>query len=298
MARKRASMREGPLAELFRATEAAQRAQSEEQRNAPPSEHAAERPQVKETPADAQLPLETEAPTIVGESVDPDATVEHVYDFEIGRADREAAPASAPSRPEPVVSEASPEPEPQADTRSELRAWMKDNASLLSNTTMLLSIAALALSLLPGTGFVEPYIQALLFGAAFVLLMELHHQWPSDLQLHGLRRPMVSQPHSWRMVGFAFLFQAATAIFAVWAVLANPLILFPLTALGVVFAFRRWYFRRFGQNWIGVAVGILSLVAAILISELLMVIAWAALTGEQVTLEIWIDERDTFEIRD
>jgi hypothetical protein len=192
----------------------------------------------------------------------------------------------------------SPEPEPQADTQSELRAWMKDNASLLSNTTMLLSIAALALSLLPGTGFVEPYIQALLFGAAFVLLMELHHQWPSDLQLHGLRRPMVSQTHSWRMVGFAFLLQAATAIFAVWAVLTNPLILFPLTALGVVFAFRRWYFRRFGQNWIGVAVGILSLVAAILISELLMVIAWAALTGEQVTLEIWIDERDTFEIRD
>ena len=31
MARKRASMREGPLAELFRATEAAQRAQGEQQ---------------------------------------------------------------------------------------------------------------------------------------------------------------------------------------------------------------------------------------------------------------------------
>jgi cell division protein FtsZ len=117
MARKRASMREGPLAELFRATEAAQRAQSEEQREAPPSEPTAERPRASETPAEAQLPLEAEAPTIVGEPVDPDATVEHVYDFEIGRGERQAPPASEPSRPErsrpePVASEARAEPEP------------------------------------------------------------------------------------------------------------------------------------------------------------------------------------------
>ena len=51
MARKRASMREGPLAELFRATEAAQRAQSEEQRDAPQPAPATERPQASETPA-------------------------------------------------------------------------------------------------------------------------------------------------------------------------------------------------------------------------------------------------------
>ena len=117
MARKRASMREGPLAELFRATEAAQRAQSEEQRDAPQPAPATERPQASETPAEAQLPLESEAPPIVGEPVDPDATVEHVYDFEIGRDQRQAPPASEPSRtepgrPEPFVSEASPGPEP------------------------------------------------------------------------------------------------------------------------------------------------------------------------------------------
>ena len=36
MARKRATMREGPLAELFRKTEAAQRAQSEPDASEPP----------------------------------------------------------------------------------------------------------------------------------------------------------------------------------------------------------------------------------------------------------------------
>ena len=58
MARKRATMREGPLAELFRKTEAAQRSQSEAVDPAAP---------VSEEDARAQAAL--------------DQTVEHVPDF-------------------------------------------------------------------------------------------------------------------------------------------------------------------------------------------------------------------------
>jgi len=93
MARKRASMREGPLAELFRATEAAQRGQGEEQREPHTPDPPSEGVTAQEPPAEAQLPLETEAPTIVREPTDPDATVEHVYDFEVGRAERQSTPA-------------------------------------------------------------------------------------------------------------------------------------------------------------------------------------------------------------
>ena len=124
MARKRASMREGPLAELFRATEAAQRAQGEEQGDPPPAETAAEPPQAKETPSEAQLPLEPDAPTIVGEPGDPDATVEHVYDFEIGRGEGQAppvVPAPDPRRSQPSIPEPRREPsrEPEVEPGGE-----------------------------------------------------------------------------------------------------------------------------------------------------------------------------------
>jgi cell division protein FtsZ len=90
MARKRASMREGPLAELFRKTEAAQRSQEAE-----------DQPTVEavEPPADrrAQAALEE--------------TVEHVHDF----ADE---PPKTQPKPEPVVRIA-PAPEPQPERYSE-----------------------------------------------------------------------------------------------------------------------------------------------------------------------------------
>ena len=128
MARKRASMREGPLAELFRATEAAQRAQGEQ---------AAERPAEEEThvsqrsdEAPAQLPLEPEQPAVAREpETELDATVEHVYDFEIGkerRAEAQAPPAETPvERPrlvEPIaevapVAEAAPAVERESEPR-------------------------------------------------------------------------------------------------------------------------------------------------------------------------------------
>ena len=75
MARKRASMREGPLAELFRATEAAQRGQ-EKPAGEEPAEQAA--PESPPTPATEDTMLF--APERRAEAA-LEATVEHVYDF-------------------------------------------------------------------------------------------------------------------------------------------------------------------------------------------------------------------------
>src|SRR5690349_1105068 len=86
MARRRASMREGPLAELFRATEAAQRQAEKEGRT--------EEPQPEPTPAPS--PVEP-----------PEQTVEHVPEWM-----EEAAPQ--PPAPEPVrLPERKPEPKPE-----------------------------------------------------------------------------------------------------------------------------------------------------------------------------------------
>jgi cell division protein FtsZ len=89
MARKRASMREGPLAELFRRTEAAQRAQEAEAVEEPATEGV-------ETERDRR------------EQAALEETVEHVHDFV-------QAPPSAPVTPEPAVEPVpppAPEPEP------------------------------------------------------------------------------------------------------------------------------------------------------------------------------------------
>jgi cell division protein FtsZ len=80
MARKRASMREGPLAELFKATEAAQRQQEPEE--APP--------------APAEEPHES--------------TVEHVPTWE------DEVDTPAPPRPDPVPEPGAPTPEPPTPT--------------------------------------------------------------------------------------------------------------------------------------------------------------------------------------
>src|SRR5262249_56479039 len=86
MARRRASMREGPLAELFRATEAAQR-QAEGRPEEPEQAHA---------PADAE----------------PDErTVDHVPSWE------EATRVEPPPAPEPVAGP--PAPAPRVDPRPE-----------------------------------------------------------------------------------------------------------------------------------------------------------------------------------
>jgi len=175
------------------------------------------------------------------------------------------------------------------DTRAELRDWIKDNATLLSNASLLISLAAVALSLLPDVGIFSPYIKALIFAAVFLLLTELHHQWPEDLQLHMLRKNALPENHSWRMTAFAFVMQVATILFAAWAILTNPIILLPLTALAVIFAFYRWYFLRY-SSLLARIFGIIALVAVLLISELLMVVVWAAVTGEKATIELWAED--------
>jgi cell division protein FtsZ len=95
MARRRASMREGPLAELFRATEAAQR-QAEKG-----GEPAAEAEAPVTPPPDASEPLEE--------------TVEHVPEF--AQAREEPPIAAVPER-EPEA-EPVPEPEPEPERLAE-----------------------------------------------------------------------------------------------------------------------------------------------------------------------------------
>jgi cell division protein FtsZ len=115
MARKRASMREGPLAELFRATEAAQRQQGDDE---PPDE-----PLPPAAEADDQQTLIQEPPTPAPkraarkpsrrEVAALEQTVEHVHDFDASPADRPevAVPASAPAVP---VAKPDPPYEPPA----------------------------------------------------------------------------------------------------------------------------------------------------------------------------------------
>ena len=93
MARKRASMREGPLAELFRATEAAQR-QAERERAEPSAEEPSEQ------------------------------TVEHVPHFDIEEPqpprpvpDPEPLPEPGPPAPEPPIPAPRPEPPPPVAAR-------------------------------------------------------------------------------------------------------------------------------------------------------------------------------------
>jgi cell division protein FtsZ len=87
MARKRATMREGPLAELFRKTEAAQRSQAEAEAGTPPA-----------------------PPEDVREHAALDETVEHVPDFAKEPVAEppvaEAAPAAPPAEEEEVPPEA------------------------------------------------------------------------------------------------------------------------------------------------------------------------------------------------
>ncbi len=175
--------------------------------------------------------------------------------------------------------------EKQRNTNSELRDWLKENASLLSNASLLISISAIALKALPAEGVLNPYIQALIFAAALTLLVEMHHQWPEDLQLHMFRKAAFPQSHSRRMTAFAVLMQLATVLFAVWAALTNPLILFPLAAFSIFLAFRQWYFRRF-TGWSARLLGIVAMIVVLFLSELLIAIAWAIATGGEITINL------------
>jgi cell division protein FtsZ len=106
MARRRASMREGPLAELFRATEAAQRQAEKEGREPEPETEA---PAAEAAPPEAPdvEPAPPPTPSVVEP---PEKTVEHVPEWE------QAAPPPPPPAPsEPVrLPERAPEPKREA----------------------------------------------------------------------------------------------------------------------------------------------------------------------------------------
>ncbi len=100
MARRRASMREGPLAELFRATEAAQK-QAEQRGETPESGEAQE-----------TLPIED---TVVAQPVEPEErTVEHVPSWEEEAAVETPAPPTP--TPDPMPGPPTPDPEPPTPT--------------------------------------------------------------------------------------------------------------------------------------------------------------------------------------
>jgi cell division protein FtsZ len=129
MARKRASMREGPLAELFRATEAAQRGQEDEpvDEPLPPAAEADDQQTlILDAPsvaaASAGLPRPEEAaleetvehvmpPSSRREEAALEETVEHVHDFDVPAVPVAAAP---PVVEEPVAAVAPPAPVVQA----------------------------------------------------------------------------------------------------------------------------------------------------------------------------------------
>ena len=100
MARRRASMREGPLAELFRATEAAQRQAEQQGQEAPPAEQAKE----PEERTVEHVPSWEEARV-------PEAPVQPPAPAPVPPPRREQPPAAAPVPPPPVTRYVEPMPE-------------------------------------------------------------------------------------------------------------------------------------------------------------------------------------------
>jgi len=119
MARKRASMREGPLAELFRATEAAQRQEGDDEPADEPLPPAAEADDqqtlIVEAPAEAPQPAPVKSRR--REEAALEETVEHVHDFGVVPVTVEEAAAAAPSVPAPVADAPVAPPVPVAAAR-------------------------------------------------------------------------------------------------------------------------------------------------------------------------------------
>src|SRR3954468_4898919 len=101
MARRRASMREGPLAELFKATEAAQK--QAEQRGETPGETPAE----NDAPAQQTIEDTAVAPQPEVPAEPEERTVEHVPSWEEEEAAAEVEPEPEPE-PEPAPAPRAP----------------------------------------------------------------------------------------------------------------------------------------------------------------------------------------------
>jgi cell division protein FtsZ len=115
MARKRASMREGPLAELFRATEAAQR-QAEREESGP-----AESTSPPEADSSASEPEAASEPDedVLGDRIDPVPETDSSELPPEAAAPPPPAPAAAPPAPEPPAAAASPALHPTLDEEPE-----------------------------------------------------------------------------------------------------------------------------------------------------------------------------------
>jgi cell division protein FtsZ len=107
MARKRASMREGPLAELFRATEAAQRQEGDDEPVDEPLPPAAAADDQQTLIQEAAVGAPEPAPQTGTrrEEASLEETVEHVHDFDV-----DPAAATAPEPPVARESRAKPKP--------------------------------------------------------------------------------------------------------------------------------------------------------------------------------------------
>src|SRR5260221_12976129 len=110
MARKRASMREGPLAELFRATEAAQRQAEREAVDAPQGE-AAKEPQEETV---EHIPVFDEPPAAPRAPEPRQPAPETVWEPQPATPTEPEEPGEAPVPPAPRVQEqpAAPTPAP------------------------------------------------------------------------------------------------------------------------------------------------------------------------------------------
>src|SRR5687768_11504257 len=133
MARNRASMREGPLAELFRATEAAQR-QAEQQPATPPAEEEPQEKTVEHVPDFAKEKEETRAAASAPAPSQP-AAPPVSEPREKQRAAAPAPPAPPPPREQPVyeppVTRYEPTPMPEPAPRLEY-APPRDSSSYLA----------------------------------------------------------------------------------------------------------------------------------------------------------------------
>jgi cell division protein FtsZ len=112
MARKRASMREGPLAELFRATEAAQRQEGDAapgDEQVPPAAVSDDQPTLIQ-PALPDPPSSEPSPMSRREQAALEETVEHVHDFVAPPESRETA--DPPHAPEAIVALVEPSSSP------------------------------------------------------------------------------------------------------------------------------------------------------------------------------------------
>src|SRR5262245_20483408 len=128
MARNRASMREGPLAELFRATEAAQRQAEQEGKGTEPAKAPPEEPMEQTAEHVPDLVREEAPPAAASEPVEeapaaeePAAVEEPVVEEPVAAAPATVAPPPEPVR-EPVyeppvarVIEPLPEPAPRLE---------------------------------------------------------------------------------------------------------------------------------------------------------------------------------------